>query len=119
MGLLAFACFAFVLGDDLPGQSPVLSDVEALCLGPQADMPAAFPAGRRPGRRVRTPRTQPGVLDEAGQLPAEVGRVLCVQIDFEGAPVNTEPDRLVSRTAGQIVLQLDIEPLHYYPPSCG
>jgi hypothetical protein len=117
---LSFACFAFVPGDNLAGQSPVLSDVETLCLCPQTDAPAAFPAARRPGRRVPAPRSrQPGVFDEAGQLPTEVGGVLCVQIDFVGAPVNAEPDRLVRRTAGEVVLQLDIEPLHYYPPSCG
>ena len=58
----------------------------------------------------------PGPLDEGCQLPAEGGRVLGVQVYLVIAAVDAERKGFVGRTAAQIVLELDFDLLHLFPP---
>jgi hypothetical protein len=110
---------ALVLRDDLPGQSSVGGKVEALCLSPRADLAAALTARRRSnGRASASCAVHSGAFDEPRQFPAEVSRVLGAEVDLIGPPIDAEGDRLVCGTAGEIVLELHIEALHYYPLGC-
>jgi hypothetical protein len=62
------------------------------------------------------PRDQPGPRHEGGKLPAEGGSVLGVQVYLVIPAVHAERKGLVGRAAGQIVLELDFDLLHCFPP---
>jgi hypothetical protein len=106
---------ALVFLDHIGRQSPVLSDIEALFFCPGADGTAPLAAGRSPGRApVRAHWA--GMLDERGQLAAEAPGMLGVQVNLKVLAVQPERNRLVSRTACQIVHELSLDSLHSLPP---
>jgi hypothetical protein len=104
--------------DDAARQASVLRDGEAMLLGPGAYLATALPGGCRPDCASRPRAGRPGVFDETRQLPAELGRVLRVQIDGVRLAVYAEFHGLVGWAASQIVFQLHFDPLHCIPPSC-
>jgi hypothetical protein len=111
---------AVILLDDMPGQPAMLGHIQAVLLGPRADLAAALPAGRGPGRDGRSPRAdRPGSFHEGRQPTAEVGGVLFVQVYLECPSVQAELDGLVSRAAGQIIFKLDFKLLHCSPRNVG
>jgi hypothetical protein len=75
----------------------VRGNVEALFLGPGADVMAALAASGAPGGDRRPARRNPRSLRERGQLLAKVGGVFRVQVDFIEFSVDTECDGLVGR----------------------
>jgi hypothetical protein len=106
-----------ILLDDLSRQASMRSHIQTLLLSPGPNLAAALPAGRgadlAPGALAVNP---PGVLDKGRQPTPKVGGMLGAQIKFVRRPFQRELNRLVGRAAGQIVLQLYLEPLHRLPP---
>jgi hypothetical protein len=45
----------------------------------------------------------------------ELGRVSGVQVDFVGPAVQCELDRLIGWPAGQVIFQLHVDSVHYFP----
>jgi hypothetical protein len=93
------------------------SYVETLLLSPGPDLAAALPAGCGPDlASTASMMYPPGVLHKGCQTTPKVGRVLGTQVKLVCRAFQRELNRLVGRAAGQIVLQLYLEPLHRFPP---
>jgi hypothetical protein len=91
--------------------------VKTLLLSPGSYLAAAFPAGCRPGPdSAASTVNPPGMLNKRRKPTAKVVRVLGAQVKLVRRAFQRELNRLVRRTAGQIVLQLYLEPLHRLPP---
>ncbi len=112
-----FALGSVVLLDDLSRQASMGSYVKPVLLSPGSYLAAAFPAGCGPGPDPAAPAVNsPGMFDKRRKPTAKVVRMLGAQIELVRRPLQRELNRLVRRTAGQIVLQLYLEPLHCLPP---
>ncbi len=49
----------------------------------------------------------------------EFGRVSCVQVDFVGPAVQAEVDGLIGWPASQVIFQLHVNLVHYFPRDDG
>ena len=79
---------AFVLGNDISGQSSVCCHLEAVVPGPLPYGPAPIAAGSGPGPCPMAPSARrAGMLNERPELLAEGGRVLGIQIDIHASTV--------------------------------
>jgi hypothetical protein len=92
---------AFVFRDHVGGQTPVLSDIDALFFCPRTDSTAALTARCRPNccctRPLASDRSRTGY--EGRQLLTEGGGVPGIQIDFELSAIQAEDNRLIGWTA--------------------
>jgi hypothetical protein len=96
------------------------SHLKTLLLSPGPYLAAALPAGRGPGPDPAASMVDPpGMLDKRREPTAKVVRMLGAQIKLVRRAFQHELNRLVGRTAGQVILQLHLEPLHYLPPKSG
>src|SRR5215472_10957354 len=77
-----------------------------LCPGPDITRELAACRGP-PGAAGLRPPGPAGVLEVGGELLAELGGVLGVQVDLIVGALEREPDGLLGRAAGQVVLQDD------------
>jgi hypothetical protein len=94
--------------------------LKTLLLSPGPYLAAALPAGGGPGPDPAASMVDPpGMLDKRRKPTAKVVRVLGAQIKLVRRAFQHELNRLVGGTAGQVVLQLYLETLHYLPPKSG
>src|SRR5215472_18876411 len=77
-----------------------------LCPGPDITRELAACRGP-PGAAGLRPPGPAGVLQVGGELLAELGGVLGVQVDLIVGALEREPDGLLGRATGQVVLQDD------------
>jgi len=59
------------------------------------------------------------VLGKGHKPVPEFGRVPCVQVDFVGPAVKTELDGLIGWPASQVIFQLHVDSVHYFPLDTG
>ena len=117
---LAAAVCQVVFVNDAAWQPAVLGHGESLLLSPRTYLPAALPAGCRPGPGVRPLRPhQARMFHKRSKLAAELGRMPGAQIYLVLRAVQAEPHGLVGRAASQVILKMHFDPLHYLPPNCG
>src|SRR5690348_16821430 len=107
MALLATAG-RMVLLDHSGGDAPPLTDRQTVLFRPDADITRALPVDHGPSRAARRcPPGPAGMLNVRRELLAQRGGVLGVQVDLIVGAVEREPDGLLGRAAGQVVVKDD------------
>jgi hypothetical protein len=59
------------------------------------------------------------VVGEGPKPVTEFGRMSCVQVDLVGPAVHAEEDRLIGWPASQVIFQLNVDSMHYFPRDDG
>jgi hypothetical protein len=116
VGRLSAGVGAVVFCKHVGGQPSVLSDPETLFFRPGANGTAPLTALPSPRLHTLARSHWTGMVDERRQLLAEALSVLGVQVNFKVPAIDPERNRLVSRTACQIVHELSLDSLHSLPP---
>lgn len=110
---------AVILLDHIARQPAVWRESKAALLGPQTDLPAPLAAGCRPAGDTRALANWSGVLGERPEPVTEFGRVSRVQVDFVGPAVQAELDGLLGWPPSQVIFQLHVNSVHYFPRDDG